>query len=90
MAKVGITQRINDFVSVAKDLEIKEISEEQDETENDVQGNTEEPPTMDATDILLTENNDDTNNVKAEMKVTSERSVAKPRQRLIPAAVAPR
>merc|ERR1719397_2268239 len=27
--------RINDFVSVAKDLEVKEISEEQEETEED-------------------------------------------------------
>merc|ERR1712119_100881 len=43
--------RINDFVSVAKDLEIKEISEEQDETEDDVQENMEESHgTMDDTD----------------------------------------
>ena len=74
--------RINDFVSVAKDLEIKEISEEQDEIEEDVLGNIEELPTTDETDILLTENNEDTN-IKAEMKVTSERSVAKPRQRSV-------
>ena len=37
---------------------------------------------MDDTDILLTEHNDNTN-VKAETKVTSERSVAKPRQRSV-------
>ena len=74
--------RINDFVSLAKDLEIKEISEEQDESEDDLQRNVKEPPTLDETNILLAENNDDTN-VKAEMIVTPERSVAKPRQRSV-------
>merc|ERR1711910_156346 len=32
--------RINDFVSVAKDLEVKEISEEQDDEEDEEQSNT--------------------------------------------------
>merc|ERR1712212_830756 len=32
--------RINDFVSVAKDLEVKEISEEQDDEEGEEQSNT--------------------------------------------------
>merc|ERR1739848_789724 len=38
--------RINDFVSVAKDLEMKEISEGQEENEDKVQENMEEPPSM--------------------------------------------
>merc|ERR1712051_150430 len=74
--------RINDFVSVAKDLELKEISEGQDENENDAQENVEQPTSMDDTDIFLTENNDKTN-VKAESKVNSDRSVAKARQRSV-------
>merc|ERR1712051_684203 len=62
--------RINEFISVAKDIEIKEIIGEQDETEDNEQENMEEPPTMDDTNDLPTESNDETN-VKAETKVTS-------------------
>ena len=73
-----LENRINDFVSVAKDLKIKEISEEKDETEDDVQD-----PTMNATNTHLRESIDEIN-VKAETKVTSsDWSVAKHRQRLI-------
>merc|ERR1712051_1137023 len=72
--------RINDFVSVAKDLELKEISEGQDETEDTE--NTEEPPAVDERDDYITESSEETE-VKAETNVTSERSVAKPRQRSV-------
>ena len=74
--------RINDFVNIAKDLEMKEISEEQDETKYKIQENMEELPPMDYTNNLLTESNDDTN-VKAETNVPAERSVARHRQRSV-------
>ena len=75
--------RINDFASVAKDLELKEISEGQDETEDDDnQGKLEESAIHDK-DTLLTENNEETN-VNAETNVISDRSsVTKHRQKVV-------
>ena len=73
--------RINDFVSVAKDLQLKEISEGQkDEKEHYVPKITEEPPAMDDKDF--TTNNEDKKEFKTETEVSSERNVAKPRKRL--------
>ena len=70
--------RINDFVSVAKDLEIKEISEEQDGEPDNVEEDgsnqdQEEPKSVHA------ENNAEEPVVKREENV--ERTVARPRQR---------
>merc|ERR1712051_232658 len=73
---------INEFVNIAKDLEIKEISEEQDETKYKIRENMEELPPMDYTNNLLTESNDETN-VKAETNVPAERSVARHIQRSV-------
>merc|ERR1739838_501860 len=70
--------RINDFVSVAKDLELKEVSEEQDEGD---QENLEETQSMDDSEILISK--DKETDVKTENEVNNDRSIAKPRQRAV-------
>ena len=72
--------RINDFVSIAKDLQLKEISDGQEgEKEYNVPKTTEESPAMDDKD--LSTNNEDKEELKINTKVSSKRNVAKPRQR---------
>ena len=72
--------RISQFGSVAKDLEVKEIFGEQEE--NDVPENFKKPPPMDDTYDNINVSNGDTV-VTTETKVTSNRSVAKSSQRSV-------
>merc|ERR1711936_696228 len=72
--------RINDFVSVAKDLEVKEISEEQDEEEeSDDQSNTyQEEETVNEEQTTA-----EPTVVKREQTKNTERSIARPRQKAV-------
>ena len=67
--------RINDFVSVAKDLELKEISEEQEETEETDQG----PDSNEDTEARR-EGDEHTENEQDVQDDKKPRTVAKPRQ----------
>ena len=72
--------RINDFVSVAKDLEVKEISEEQDDEAGDEeQSNTyQEEETINLEPTI-----EESAEVKREQTRNTERSIAKPRQKTV-------
>merc|ERR1719427_634632 len=73
--------RINDFVSVAKDLEVKEISEEQDEEEEgDDQSNTFQAEETVNEEPTITE---EPTVVKREQTRNTERSIARPRQKAV-------
>merc|ERR1712212_966229 len=74
--------RINDLVSVAKDLEVKEISEEQEETEEDSDRG---PDSNEDTEARMegdehTEYQQDVKEETVKPSATAVRTVAKPRQ----------
>ena len=73
--------RINDFVGVAKDLEVKEISEEQDENaEDEEQSNTYHEEETVNEESTITE---EPAGVKSEQTRNTERSIARPRQKAV-------
>ena len=71
--------RINEFVEVAKDLEVKEISQEQNDQET-VQEMIYSKEDQFLNDTIPLNLNDEEHKIKSEEKVNSERSLAKSRQ----------